>query len=304
MNMRGLLLIPLILRTGIQAPEAAPPVDELRILVSAYTIGAEGGERPNVGFGGPGRGLVMGQTQRSAFSQMPTLCAFNVRSAETHRGLNQGAVGGWTIDVTPIRVVDRTVSFHVSWTRFGDDGKTPAERGDLEATLRPGESLPIDVVQLSPRVREMLPASCDIVATSARVGVEYRTSPTWDRRLLETDVWLIEHLPNGTERNQHTQVRGQFNVPTSFFFDDIATADGVLDIGGTFTILQMAGYVELTVEPWSRVVDSARDTSMVTKAPLRSRLKPVDVLSIELPPIKALTAPRTFSLRIQTKQIR
>jgi hypothetical protein len=201
-------------------------------------------------------------------------------------------------------VVARTVTFHVAWTRFAEDGKTLAERGDQEATLRPDESLPLDLVALSPGARQGLPPQCDITATSLRVGLEYGPSPTWDRRLLATDVWLIEHLPGGTERSQHTEVRGLFNVPSSFFFDDITTADGPLDIGGTFTAIQMDGYVEVTIQPRSRLVDASGNTNMWERAPLKLRLKPDDVVSIELPPTKGQSAPRLFTIRIQSKQIR
>jgi hypothetical protein len=302
MTMRTLLLIPLLLRAGLPAPEPEPPVDQLRITISAYTIGAESGEKPNTSFGGTTDSLVIAQPQHSAFSRMPTICGFSVRPAESRHALDAGAVGGWTVVVTPIRVVDRAVTFHVTWTRFAEDGTTPAERGDQEATLRPGESLPLDLVPLSPGARQ--PPYCGIVATSLRVGVDYGTSSRWDKRLLETDAWLIEHLSDGTERSQHTQVRGQFNVPSSFFFDDMATADGPLDIGGTFTATQMNGYVELTVEPWGRLVDASRNTHMVTKSPVTLRLKADDVASIELPPVKGQTAPRIFSLRIRTRQTR
>jgi hypothetical protein len=302
--MRALVLLPLLLRASLPAPEVASPVDVLKIRVSANTVGAKGGERLNSYFAGLKGGLTVGQPQYSTFSRMPTICGFNVRPAEARPTLDYGAVGGWAVVVTPIRVMDRTVTIHVAWTRFAEDGKTPADRGDQEATLSPDESLPLDLAPLSPGARQGLPPQCDIIATSLRIGLDYGPSPRWDRRLVATDLWLIERLPGGAEHSQHTQVRGLFNVSSSFFFDDLTTADGPLDIGGTFTAIQVDGYVEVTIQPRSRLVDASGNTDLWERAPTTLRLKPDDVASIELPPTKGQTAPRSFTIRIQSKQIR
>lgn len=309
MTMRAWLLIPLLVRAGVLAPDVAPPAppaDQLRIQVRGYTIGAKGGEQENVGFGGMRGPMVLGEPARSAFSIMPQNCLFAVRAANARRTLDDGAVGGWTAEVTPIRVAERTVTFRIAWTRIGEDGKTPADRGDEEVTLGPGESLPLDTIQFSARARQLIPSTCDARATSLRVGVEYDVRPADDRRLLESDVWLIEHLPGGTERSQHTQVRGQFNVPSSFFFDDVNTAAGAFDIAGEFTARQMDGYVEVAIEVRRRIKDQlSRGAGGLSRV---LRLKADDVASIELPPIvespQGQTAPRIFSLRIRTKQIR
>jgi hypothetical protein len=308
MTMRALLWIPLLIRTAVPVQVVAPPVDQMKISVSAHTIGVNRGEVLNTWISGRrGNGaLVLQEPQHAALSMMRSQCGFHVRPSEIGRSLDDGAVGGWITDVTPIRVVDRRVTFRVGWTRLGEDGKTPAAHGDQDATLSPGESLPLDLVPLSARERQSLPAGCDMIATSLRVGVEYVTSPKWDRRLVDTDVWLIEHVPGGTDRSQHTQIRSEFNVPVSFYFDDITTREGILDIGGRLILTQRDGYIEVELEPWSRLTDPAGGTDMNTMFPLHIQLgiKSNDVGAIELPPLKALTPPRTFSIRIQTRQIR
>jgi len=286
---------------------AAAGADDVTILVRGNLIGASGGERPSVWMNTSP--LTIGRTQHIGIARMPTTCGLAVGP-----DLAAGNVGGWTIDVTPQAVTGRAVTFRIAWERVGGDA---APRVESTLTLEPGESAPLDVLPFPAALRTRLGSGCDVQAASLRVSLEYGTSPEYDRRLLETDLWLVEHLPDGTDRSRHTQVRGQFNVPTSFYFDDLGAGNDAFDVSGEFVARQTSGATDVSLEIRRRPsVSAPNSVSHITRS---VRLTPGDVAAVEFPALDIfgpaarasastlamrVASVNALSLRIQTKQIR
>ena len=118
--------------------------DHLRVDVEGSMIGPDGGEQPNTFMStGP---IVIGKTTSAGFAKLPDMCGLAVAST-----LRPGATIGWNVDVIPRKVEGDAVTFRVRWVRSRDEGKdSSSPAGDLEWTLRPGESLPLDIVALAP----------------------------------------------------------------------------------------------------------------------------------------------------------
>ena len=158
--------------------------DHLRIDVEGSSIGPDGGEQPNTSMStGP---IVIGKTTSAGFAKLPSMCGLAVAST-----LQPGATFGWNVDVIPRKVDGDAVTFRVRWVRSRDEGKdSSSPAGDLEWTLRPGESLPLDVVPLAP-AGTMAPESCKVRAMSVRIAVKFWPRTEEDCRLVVTDLWLI-----------------------------------------------------------------------------------------------------------------
>ena len=91
--------------------------------------------------------IVIGKTTSAGFAKLPG----HVRVLAVAPTLRPGAEIGWSVDVTPRKVDGDAVTFRVRWVRSRHEGKdSSSPAGDLEWTLRPGESVPLDVVPLAP----------------------------------------------------------------------------------------------------------------------------------------------------------
>jgi hypothetical protein len=114
------------------------------------------------------------------------------------------ADAGWRVEITPLKVVDYAVTFRLHWMREIDrTGERPGET--VEVTLKPGESRPIDTVQIAAGTKDSAGRPCDMKTASLRVSADF---PEFDRRLIGADIWLVERLPNGKERSQQQSIRG------------------------------------------------------------------------------------------------
>ena len=283
--------------------------DHLRIDVEGSAIGPDGGEQPNTSMStGP---IVIGKTTSAGFAKLPGMCGLAVAST-----LQPGATFGWNVDVIPRKVDGDAVTFRVRWLRSRDQGKeSSSPAGDLEWTLRPGESLPLDVVPLAP-AGTMAPESCKVRAMSVRIAVKFWPRTEEDRRLVVTDLWLIDRQPGGAERSQALSVRGLFNHPTEFYFDTVTEGGVSLDLFGEFRVAADGSAMVMKLETRSRLTQNGRSSTILRDgAMLRARqvesviqLKPGEVVAVELPRLSendsGAFANRTFSIRVQSRQVR
>jgi hypothetical protein len=200
-------------------------------------------------------------------------------------------------------VVDDAVTFRLAWARTPEEGKASTQpKSDVELTLRPGESIPLDSVhrpcQSQPR----------IIGASLRVAVVRYPHPEYDRRLVAVDVWLVEKLENGTERSQPLSLRGLYHRPIPFYFDSIVQGALTLDIFGDVTASLGEGTSDVKIVTRSRIFDPnpppGRTFPRETTATLR--IAPDEVVSVQLPHVANAPAfaSRALSLRIRMRQLR
>lgn len=301
----GMLLCLLALHRCVEAQT----FDHLRIDMEGSRIGPDGGEQPNTFMStGP---IVVGKTTSAGFAKLPDMCGLAVGPT-----LQPGATFGWNVDVTPRKVDGEAVTFRVRWVRSRDEGRdSSSPAGDLEWTMRPGESLPLDVVALAPAAT-MPSEPCKARAMSLRIAVRVWPRTEEDRRLVVTDLWLIDRQPGGAERSQALSVRGLFNHPTQFYFDTVTEGGVSLDLFGEFRVAPDGKSMVMKLETRSRLTQNGR-SSMILRdgAMMRARqvesviqLKPGEVVAVELPRLSendaGAFANRTFSIRVQSRQVR
>lgn len=217
----------------------------------------------------------------------------------------ENAVAGWRIEVTPVRVVDHAVTFRLRWARALDRSSNLIEQ-DIEVTLKPGESRPVDSVPIHPDAKTFDGKPCTTTAASLRISADF---PDLDRRLLGADLWLVERLPDGKERTQAQSVRGPFNRPIPFYFDSIVDGTQRLDFFGKLVADPIEGGFAIKLEAIRAAPNPDREWGYRSVRWFRStlQLKPNEVVDIALPPLESKDAPftdRTYSIRIKPRQIR
>lgn len=235
------------------------------------------------------------------------------------------AVAAWTYEVTPIRVVGDAVTFKLHWTRSRDRGKdSSVPNGDLELTLRPGESLPIDFAEVPPTG---VSSVCAFTRAEMRVGVDFYPRPDDDRRLVAIDLWLVQRLADGTQKTEAISVRGQFYRPIPFYFSTLTDASVSVDLFGELTVRPRDGFTEVIIETRSRLVegdkisttmpmnrqvtppgDTPRTLFGSRKVESTLQLKADDVVSIELPRLTENQsggfANQALSITLRTRRLR
>ena len=191
--------------------------EEVQLQVGWFNLAANGAEKAAGGWFGTGP-LRIGEPSVGVFSSHG--CGAHTVATAKHT-FEDDATVGWRVEVTPTRVVNHAVTFRLRWVRGLDKtttGLTPIGE-DVEVTLRPGESRPIDsvpVVQVGAKTVDGRP--CGLKAVSLRVVADF---PDFDRRLIGVDAWLVERLPNGKEQSQAQSLRGLPNRPIAFYFDGV-----------------------------------------------------------------------------------
>ena len=138
----------------------AQGVDGLRIVVRVAVGRADGGDRRNTGsFIDPD---PIGKTSTFAFSRLAGPCGTGVSPkplgdlGEASDGTMKKVDSAWTVQVTPTGRAGEAVTFRLQWMRSRDNGKPSTVGDDMELTLRPGQSLSLDVMpQSSERVRRL-----------------------------------------------------------------------------------------------------------------------------------------------------
>ena len=271
-------------------------VERFAITVQGAAISSPAGEEQRVG--GGANPNEPGVTVRLGFSVRLDGCSWAVS-----RIVEPDADLGWAVEITPVRVVKDAVTFRLVWVRTREEGKASTQpRGDMELTLRPGESIPLDSVH---RPCASQPRT---IGASLRVAVVRYPDPDYDRRLIALDLWLVEKLEDGTERSQPLSLRGLYHRPIPFYFDSITQGAMALDIFGEVTAAAGDRTSDVKIMTRSRIFDPkqppGRPFPRETTATIR--IAPNEVVSVQLPQVADTSAfaSRALSLRIRVRQLR
>ncbi len=296
-----LAVLSLLLTAASQADAQA--VDEVEISVGGFELAANGAEKAAGVWRWTGP-LIMGKATVGVFSMRG--CGYFTVTVPPNT-FEENATVGWRVEITPTRVVNHAVTFRLRWVRALDKGSklTPAHE-DVEVTLRPGESRPLDnvpVVQTGVTTYEGRP--CQTKAASLRVVADF---PDYDRRLIGVDVWLVERLPNGKEDSQLQSLRGLPHRPIPFYFDGLPDGTKRVDIFGKLVADPQRGSMEIALEALRAQADPGQEGYQSARW-FRStvHMKPDEIVEVALsqPTEKTGTfANRVFSIRIRAKQIR
>jgi hypothetical protein len=104
--------------------------------------------------------------------------------------------------------------------------------------------------------------------------------------VVSTDLWLVHREPDGQERTLQVNVRGGFNQPIPFVFDDLAVGTLALDVRGTLLprfLPDGSINLELSAERrWSRGSE-VPNTLVLGNGSMILHMKPDDVTSISIP---------------------
>ena len=165
---------------------------ELMIRLGVYELNQDGGDRA-LGMWRRMGPVVIGRSVSGTFSFGDTCEAWAVSS--TKGDIRDDTTTAWLIEVTPVRVVRDAVTFRMRWVRAtglkqqlddisfdgGKAARAPSE--DIELTLRPGESWPVDSVRVPSGAKTVHGRPCGSSA-SIRVSVEHYPSEGDERRLV------------------------------------------------------------------------------------------------------------------------
>jgi hypothetical protein len=325
-----LALIVLLLQSAGSGLADAQGVGELRIVVGVSVGRADGGDRRAVaGDVDPGD---IGKTVGLAFSRQTDQCGMGVRGdpvgdlGQASDRTTQNVYSAWAVQVTPTRRAGEAVTFRLQWRRTRDNGKQSTIGDDTELTLRPGQSLSLDLMPQSPDAPGPLRSCKEVMkALALTVALEHYPKPSQDRRLIAVDLWLVKRLPDGEERSQQLSLRGLYSQSIPFFFDTLTEPTKALDVFGDLQVSSGERNSEIKITTRSRVID-LKPLPRPARYPAGSpwpppyyvgsttatlRLAPGEVLSVPLPPVgnphtddAAIFAARALSFRIRVRQIR
>ena len=277
--------------------------EEVQLQVGWFNLAANGAEKAAGGWFGTGP-LRIGEPSVGVFSSHG--CGSHTVATAKHT-FEDDATVGWRVEVTPTRLVNHAVTFRLRWVRGLDkttSGLTPIGE-DVEITLRPGESRPIDsvpVVQAGAKTVDGRP--CGLKAVSLRVVADF---PDFDRRLIGVDAWLVERLPNGKEQSQLQSLRGLPNRPIAFYFDGVSDAGKRFDIFGKLVADPRQGTMDMAVEAIRGEAAPGEHGYQSTKwFKSTLQLKPDETIDVALPSDEKTgpLAKRVFSIRLRAKQLR
>ena len=270
----------------------AQTAEDMRVSISAYLTRPNGAEEPaNVSFSVPpdykGSASARWSVRR---------CGALTVETKADGSFEEGSTAGWRVEITPVRVNDGAVTFRLRWLRALDIGKdlTPKAE-DVELTMRPGESRPMDTVEVP--VDKETGRRCTVwdnrgqraeySAVALRVSVENRLWDTSERRLMAADLWLIERTASGAERTQSLLLRGLPHRKMPFFFDAITENALSLDILGYVIARPEPDAIAVELQTESRWGPAAFDWRKGEYVPLRRidsrlRMKPGETVEVEL----------------------
>jgi len=293
-------VLSMLILTGDRA--AAQTADEVQLRVGVFELATDGAEKASGGWRGTGP-LVIGTPTVGVFSTQD--CGRFTVTVPPNT-FEEKSMFGWRVEVTPTRIVNHAVTFRLRWVRALDkwsSGMTPVGE-DVEVTLRPGESRPIDSVPVPTGAATLDGRPCRKKAVSLRVVADF---PDFDHRLIGMDAWLVERLPNGKEASQLQSLRGLPNRPIAFYFDGVPESGKRFDIFGKVVADPQQGRMEVAVEAIRGEV-AAGDRGYKSAQWFSStlQLKPDETVEVALPSDDKMGpfAKRVFSIRLRAKQIR
>lgn len=310
----GFALMPVTGVTAVQAQTA----EDVVVSVSVQMTRTDGGEEP------AGMFLTTGPLSQEGASGgrfSVKRCGAMTLEARAEGPFQEGATSGWRVEIIPIRFNDGAATFRLKWVRApGINSGMHPKSEDVELTLRPGESRPMDnvAIPLDQESGRRCPAwdnrgkQVEYSAVSLRVSVEYRPWDSEERRLMGADLWLIERLPSGTERTQSLSVRGLPHRGIPFYFDAVRDESLSLEILGTVVARPESDGVAVELETrsrWGPAVFDWRKDDYVQKRRIESRLrmKPGEIVEVALPQLESSAGPfanRQYAIRIKVRQLR
>jgi hypothetical protein len=304
--MRRTAFCALVLLLSSSAARAQSPGD-LQIRVGPYAQFPDGGEKPT-GVWYVVNPVTVERTLRTTVSWASDSCEGWAVSSATD--IRKDATTAWKIELTPLRIVKDAVTFRIRWTRAnlrqGADPTWPdvGKAHEEELTLRPGESVPMDEVQVPDGARTIDGRKCGSAA-SIRVLVDNYPSEEQERRLVAADLWLVERLANGSEtpRSKPLSIRGLANYPFPFYFDSVVEAQRSLTIAGKVRARLDTGAIALVIDTRSLWDDSGAWRSAKSEL----GVAPGETVEVRLPKLDANAGPfagRDFSIKVRARQLR
>ena len=285
---------------GAQTPS------DLRIVVEALSVRAGGDFDSGTGF------IVSPDDPPGTHERSLSISSHGCVLGSAPYILNE-AVGGWHVWVTPVATSGDAVTFRILWERSPNGNADPWNPGTEQTlTLKPGRTIPLDVISAPPR------ASAERTCGSARLQVQVRPwlNPEEDRRLVSTDLTLVQRVADGTERTYPLTVRALYGDDSRFHFDTIDDGGVQLEFQGLLTVQPDAGRVTVNMTTRSRVVEGGvvshilRDGAMMRGREVTStlRLAPDETVTVDLPRLgengSGAFANQTFFLQVRSRQIR
>ena len=297
---------------------SAQTAEDMVIAVSAHQTRTTGAEDA------PGMFLSTGALDRQTSGSgrfSVGRCGALTLAARAEGPFEEGATTGWRVEIIPVRVSEGAATFRLKWTRALD---TSGERGpaseDVELTMRPGDSRPMDAVLIPPdketgrrcTVWDNHGKQVEYSSVALRVFVRHRVWPLQERRLMSADLWLIERLPDGAERTQSLTVRGLPHHEIPFYFEAIRESSQSLEIFGSVTVRPEAAgtAVELATNcRWGPAAfDWRKETNVqIRQADSRVRVRPGETVEVALRPLADSVEPftaRRYAIRIRSQQLR
>lgn len=292
-----------VLAVLLAASAAAKDADDVLISISGYELSANGAEKP-AGISRRSYGVRIGEPAVAVFSMRG--CGYFSVTVPPN-SFDEDATTGWRVEVTPVKVVSHVVTFRLRWVRALDKSSAldPASE-DIEVTLKPGESRPVDTVSVARNSAKTFDGKpCTTKAASLRVSVDF---PDFDRRLIGAELWLVERLPNGQERSQSQMLRSVPNRAIPFYFDTSTDGPKRLDIFGKLIAEPVQGGIDVNLEAIRAAPDREQSGYQAAQW-FRSTLhmNPDEIVEVALPPpdiTNMALADHRFSIRIKAKQIR
>jgi hypothetical protein len=320
-------LVVVLFQWAVASRADAQGTDDLRIVVGVSIGRSDGGDRRSSW--STINPSAIANTSTLAFSRLAGTCGTFASPkplgdvGEASDGTMKKVYSAWTVQVTPTKRAADAVTFRLEWVRSRDNGKPSTVSDDTELTLRPGQSLSVDVMPQLPDAPGP-PSACVVKALSLAVAVEHYPEPDRDRRLVAVDLWLVERLPDGTERSQSLALRGLYNQAIPFYFDTLTEGTKTLDVFGDLEISPGERTTQIKITTRSRVID-LKPVSRPSGYPVGQtwppyyvgstvatlQVAPDEVVSVPLPPVgnirandAAAFAARALSFRIRVRQIR
>ena len=257
----------------------AQTVGEVELSVAPFELAANGAETIE-GVSRRTGPLTIGKPSVSVFSMFG--CGYFSVTIPPN-SFKEDATAGWRVEITPLKVVKHAVTFRLRWVRALDKGTglSPASE-DLEVTLRPGESRPLDSVPVTQTSATTLSGRpCRTKTVSLRVSADF---PEFDRRLIGAELWLVERLPDGKERSQLQSLRGLPNRPIPFYFDSLPDGAKHFDIFGKLVADPQQDAIEISIETIRARTDSGQygyQSALWFRSTVQ--VKPNEVVEVALP---------------------
>ncbi len=294
-------MIPLILVGALLTAPAAPQAQkqaepEFTLTIAGPTYGADG----HVSGGKRSVELQLGAPVTYYQYSRATLClAGAAESADD--GVPDDAGYGWKVRVTPLRAQDNKLVMRVEWQRMWNGGSASAGvQHERELTLANGASVTLDYLSATNSSTK-----CDAVGMGLQVGVLEHVDESVAVSTLQTDVWLVNQFPDGTETSQHQMIRAKVGDATPYYFDDLhittPQGDGTIRISGHISPVVVNGQVSADLFIARKYLVNGA-AAWYVNATDRIDPKVGEVLSFDLP--MPQLAGHTLSLRVKTIQIR